>query len=102
MTGTRNSLSVRIVGIVFALVTTVAPSQADFGNCGRPADSRPKPLASDALSVLRAAVGSVACKACVCDATGDGKVTSSDALRVLRFAVGLGDDLNCIVAGPKK
>ena len=87
----------RIIGIVFALAMTASPSRAHFGDCGQPASFGPTPLASDALAVLRAAVGSVSCNPCVCDTTADGKVTSSDALRVLRFAVGLGADLSCLI-----
>ena len=86
-----------LLAAAFAIVTTATPSRADFGNCGQPSSFGPSPLASDALAVLRAAVGTLVCKPCVCDATGEGKVTSSDALRVLRFAVGIGGDLSCAV-----
>lgn len=44
--------------------------------------------ASDALFVLRAAVGSKPCPLPVCDYTGDGKIAASDALAILRKAVG--------------
>ncbi len=101
MTRTRESF-IRLVGIACALLAAAAPSRADFGNCGQPASFGPKPLASDALSVLRAAVGTLDCTTCVCDATGDGKVTSSDALRVLRFAVGLDAGLDCPVCRSEK
>ncbi len=45
--------------------------------------------ASDALSVLQAAVGLHECSLSVCDFSGDGRITALDALAVLRAAVGL-------------
>jgi predicted outer membrane repeat protein len=51
--------------------------------------------ASDALAVLSAAVGSVACELCVCDVDGSGTVSASDALATLLAAVGLPVVLNC-------
>ncbi len=53
------------------------------------------PTASDALFVLQAAVGQMACDLCSCDANGSGTLTSSDALLVLQAAVGQGADLAC-------
>jgi hypothetical protein len=85
-----------VVGMVVAMVlATAATSHANFGGCGQPSSFGAKPTASDALVVLRAAVGTATCKTCVCDTTGEGLVTSSDALRVLRFAIGLGVVLDC-------
>jgi hypothetical protein len=55
--------------------------------CGAPA-TRKKPLSSDALFVLRAAVGSAGCNLCECDTNNDGAITAADALRDLRAAVG--------------
>lgn len=60
--------------------------------CGDP-DGDGEPLASDALFVLAAAVGTHACDACLCDvdASGGGApVSSVDALRVLGAAIGIG------------
>jgi hypothetical protein len=53
--------------------------------------------ASDALFVLRVAVGSQACDACLCNVDGAGAGASAgDALRLLRFAVGApGVTLSC-------
>lgn len=51
--------------------------------------------ASDALRVLRGAVGTVECPACVCDVNSAGGVTAGDALLVLRAAVGLDVELDC-------
>lgn len=44
--------------------------------------------ASDALSTLRTAVGTLSRSRCVCDVNDSGSVTASDALLVLRVAVG--------------
>lgn len=51
--------------------------------------------ASDALEVLRGAVGIHACELLLCDYNGDGNVTSADALAVLRAAVSLPSQPNC-------
>ncbi|MFN2426277.1 MAG: dockerin type I domain-containing protein [Candidatus Binatia bacterium] len=53
--------------------------------------------ASDALAVLRAAVGGNQCaeEPCVCDANGNGTITAPDALFVLRAAVGVEIELLC-------
>ena len=51
--------------------------------------------ASDALSVLRVAVGSVSCEACICDVNDAGGITTTDALFVLRKAVGQNVAMNC-------
>jgi cysteine-rich repeat protein len=60
----------------------------DFA-CGIPTSATATdPKTSDALFVLRAGVGSVACDHVVCDVNGSGSVNTSDALAVLRRAVG--------------
>jgi hypothetical protein len=51
--------------------------------------------ASDALAVLSAAVGSIACELCVCDVDGSGSIAATDGLATLRAAVGLAIELNC-------
>jgi len=63
--------------------------------CGAPATRKLPPTASDALFVLRAAVGQVACLLCECDTNSDTQILASDALNVLREAVGLPADLIC-------
>jgi hypothetical protein len=45
--------------------------------------------ASDALFVLRTAVGTETCALCLCDVNGSNTVTASDALTALRIAVGV-------------
>ncbi|HET9062967.1 MAG TPA: dockerin type I domain-containing protein, partial [Candidatus Binatia bacterium] len=44
--------------------------------------------ATDALIVLRTAVGTATCEPCVCDADASGAITAADALRLLRAGVG--------------
>ncbi len=56
--------------------------------------------ATDAFYVLRAAVGSVVCFACICDVDDSGGVTATDALRVLQYAVGLPVVMACPVCAP--
>ncbi len=59
--------------------------------CGAPATRNlppKKPLASDALFVLKSAVGSAVCAKCECDTNNDSQINASDALRTLKAAVG--------------
>lgn len=51
--------------------------------------------ASDALIVLRTAVGLEQCPDCVCDVNDSGAVSATDALIVLRFAIGQAVTLDC-------
>jgi hypothetical protein len=51
--------------------------------------------ATDALFILRAAVGSEVCDVCVCDADGSGLVAATDALVALRAATGQQVTLAC-------
>jgi hypothetical protein len=51
--------------------------------------------ASDALVVLKAAVGTAECELCVCDVNDSHELTASDALIVLKAAVGLEAELDC-------
>src|SRR5205085_6600999 len=50
---------------------------------------------SDALIVLKGAVGSGTCPADVCNVNNLGGVTTADALLVLRYSVGQGVSLTC-------
>ncbi|HEY2772777.1 MAG TPA: endonuclease/exonuclease/phosphatase family protein [Candidatus Binatia bacterium] len=52
-------------------------------------------VASDALFVLKTAVGTLVCPLCTCDVDNSGKITASDALRVLKAAVGQNVPLTC-------
>jgi hypothetical protein len=62
--------------------------------CGAP-NTRKTTNTSDALLVLRAAVGITACALCECDVNNDGVVNTADALRTLRAAVGQPLALTC-------
>jgi len=74
--------------------TTTLP----IGDCGD-ANVSGSITATDALIVLRTAVGSSVCGLCICDANDSGGVTASDALLVLRYAVGQPLVLNCPACG---
>jgi TolB protein len=97
------NLAITIRGVdVAATTTTTLPGGG--GECGDPVAFTVEPAesgeqrtitASDALVVLRAAVGSATCDACVCDVNDSGGVTASDALIVLRRAIGLSVELLC-------
>lgn len=71
------------------------PARAAIGDCGQPLSTGTKPTASDALFVLKAAVGSLQCELCVCDADGNGVESATDALLVLKVAVGNALPLLC-------
>lgn len=71
--------------------TTTTLPVSDCGDVNADGDV----TAADALAALRAAVGTIACAACVCDADGSGGVFAADALRLLQYAVGLDVQLQC-------
>jgi len=88
--------------------TAVAnPGQEDFdgdatgeacqcdGRCGDPVPPVGKVSASDALLILRAAVGLVGCPFCICDVNRSQSILASDALADLRSAVGQPVPLDC-------
>ena len=81
------------------LVATIclwgAQGLAADGDCGQPLSNGDKPTASDALFILRAAVGQEQCDPCPCDVSGDGSVSATDALIALQVAVGSDRDLLC-------
>ncbi len=64
-----------------------ATAAAARGDCGQPASDGARPVATDALTLLRVAVALDSCDLCVCDVDSSGKVLATDALLVLRFAV---------------
>jgi len=51
--------------------------------------------ATDALAILQAAVGLLACELCVCDVDGSGSIAASDALLTLQYSVGQSESLLC-------
>ena len=55
--------------------------------------------ATDALAVLKAAVGGAGCLICVCDVDNTATITATDALKLLKFAVGQPVTLNCQADG---
>lgn len=63
--------------------------------CAHPLSSTALPTATDALAILRAAVGSRDCSPCVCDVNASGNIVASDALLALRAAVGESIELIC-------
>ncbi|HYC54496.1 MAG TPA: hypothetical protein VEL28_06140, partial [Candidatus Binatia bacterium] len=63
--------------------------------CGAPVTGASPPLASDALAILRGAVGARVCPPCACDTDASGAIVTQDALRALRKAVGADIDLTC-------
>ncbi|MFT5041652.1 MAG: cysteine-rich repeat protein, partial [Hyphomicrobiaceae bacterium] len=67
--------------------------------CGD-ADDSGRILATDALLVLRSAVGQdIRCPAFVCDVNGNGAITASDALATLRLAVFMRTGTTCPAVG---
>ncbi len=63
--------------------------------CAQPVTDGHAPMVSDALAVLRAAVGQALCTRCICDVDASGGVQATDALLTLRRAVGQPVDLSC-------
>jgi hypothetical protein len=87
----KRSTALVLVALLFATQT-----HAFHGDCGQPSSTGPDPSASDALHVLRAAVGLVYCvPSCICDVDASMKTTAGDALQVLRVAVGISVPLDC-------
>jgi hypothetical protein len=87
-----------VISGLLAASPGVAPA-AQF-DCGQPQSSGDEPLTSDALAILRAAVGQQVenCEGehfCVCDVDNNGSILTADALRVLRAAVGQVVTLDC-------
>jgi hypothetical protein len=80
----------------------IDPETEECIPCGQPLSTGigDTPVTSDALAVLRAAVGQSvdSCSGedfCLCDVDCSGSITTADALRVLRAAVGLPVELSC-------
>jgi hypothetical protein len=102
MTRSCSSLGLPALVITVATVAVVAlPLVASHAfaaepRCGQPVTTGDVPKASDALSVLRTAVGTVPCQKCICDVDRTGTITTGDALRVLRKAVLLPVTIRCV------
>jgi hypothetical protein len=76
--------------VIDAPTTTTLPADP----CGDPTGDG-RITATDALGVLRAAVGSDACQLCVCDVDSSGIISAVDALRTLSVSVGQISGLSC-------
>ncbi|HYB98594.1 MAG TPA: hypothetical protein VEC57_05605 [Candidatus Limnocylindrales bacterium] len=93
-------LDLRLIPM-FVMAATV-PVAAAIGTtafaqeCALAVSGEGPPKASDALAVLRAAVGSLACQLCVCDVDRSGNTTASDSLATLKAAVGQDIRLRCV------
>lgn len=73
----------------------IVPEPAEQ-TCGD-ADRTGTVTATDALAILKAAVGAGTCDSCLCDVDDSGSLTATDALRALQHAVGIGVELFCPV-----
>ena len=86
-----NDCGAVVTGTIIANPTTKTPNEFPCGEAAAPAGVG----ATDALYVLRTAVGSAECLECICDTDASGSTTAGDALAVLRRAVGLPVSLRC-------
>jgi hypothetical protein len=81
-------------------VPTTTTTLASQGDCADPVPLRAGSsagvtTATDALFVLRAAVGIGTCELCICDINGSGSITATDALATLNRAVDQPVELLC-------
>jgi glucose/arabinose dehydrogenase len=83
-----------LVALPAALEPLVATG-AEAAQCGAPLSGNSTPLASDALFILRAAVGTQPCEPCLCDTDGSTAVSATDALLSLKVAVGQSVAMDC-------
>ncbi|MEE8310724.1 MAG: endonuclease/exonuclease/phosphatase family protein [Candidatus Binatia bacterium] len=100
---TSSSSTTSTVTTTSMIVTTTTMAPASLcgdpiaimagGGLGGPIDG--VITATDALFILRAAVGSEVCDVCICDADGSGLVAATDALVALRAATGQQVTLAC-------
>lgn len=68
--------------------------------CGHPvSDPEGDIVATDALFILNASVGALACELCICDIDSSGAVVASDALRALSSATGVDVTIDCAGGG---
>jgi glucose/arabinose dehydrogenase len=85
-----------------AALAVLAPTLAYAADptCGVPVSGGASPNTSDALFILRVAVGSERCRQCVCDTEGSGDVSAADALIALKASAGQSVTLECPVCDP--
>lgn len=87
-----------IVGRLFCVDPPTGQATCGDITCARdtnPGDAGNSVSVSDALAILKAAVGLRPCVACRCDANGSGLVTASDAQIILKVSVGQQVTLAC-------
>jgi hypothetical protein len=90
----RGTAAILALGLALAF-WCAARANAAPGDCGQPSSAGNKPVASDALFALAAALDTKTCQRCVCDVDNSGSITAGDALRILRVAVGQPQALTC-------
>lgn len=83
------------IALAVTIVASNAPAGAALLDCGQPLSAGTSPTATDALFVLRTAVGLEACSVFVCDVNATCSVSATDSLRVLQNAVGQEVELAC-------
>lgn len=74
--------------------STTSTTEEPLSRCGD-INGDGKVSASEALFILRVAVGLQTCTLAMCDVDGSGKVNAADALRALRISVGVDLPLLC-------
>ena len=86
------------------LALTARGSQALYpGDCGKPTaagtlSSSKGPVATDALYILGASVGTKPCDKRICDVDNSGAVAATDGLITLKKAVGISVTLSCLTS----
>jgi hypothetical protein len=78
-------------GVITTTTTTTIPAPVVCGDFNKDGDLQ----VTDALGIMRTAVGNVSCLACVCDVDGNGVKSVIDALIALKLAVGVTVPTNC-------
>ena len=91
--------SILVLSVFLGSFVHIPTAGAALGDCGQPITTGSEPAASDALYVLRAAVGIDSCAAMVCDTDGSCAVTAGDALRLLSYVTGQPYELLCNLCG---
>ena len=93
-----------LLAVALAVAATLLPGSTARGaqnDCSQPLSAGDRPIASDCLYILRAAVGSATCApACICAPKGSLPTTASDALICLKVATGQNVALACPCGPP--
>jgi hypothetical protein len=89
------SSKLSILALCLPVLFAARVASAVQGDCCQPLTNGNGPTASDCLFILKVAVGSEDCEACVCSPDGNANVTASDALLCLKKAVGQSVTLQC-------